>query len=666
MRALWEGRNTFARELEQSERRTAFYRGEHVDAEAELARKVSELDELSQQLDDMRGALAELGASYDQVEQNVATGASENSSLRLSLNAARTDYSNVVRELDTALEKNSAYEKDLENLGCELGKAKVQIAEVNVYRREMMAAHDVQLQQLNSVRNKNEELVTYLKHVKMDYGRELEKLQFQADALHSENDDLIDGIEEMEVEVAENEAVLAKQAKELVELQSLLDMQEHQEDQLLDHIAELKAELSDTCDVQAEQSRELEKRRLQMGVVVSARDQLLVRLADLETDFAKKVEIEIHLLERLENTDHDLGELRLRHETTLSALNVSEENLAQLNSRMSETLKILEDRNTEFHELSEARRADSETLKETEGKLAEVEARLLEAENNLSERAEVANADNSDSILRMSHMEGELQKQQNEKSEILIRFDTVSSERDSLRQKVLEMEAQSTIALDSAIEKEWDLYEEAYGEIAIRKRAFLEIGVSGISHPFWRRMSIGVQGNDMTWDVVWEPDFPETLPIADNTIRLAVIGWGLAKCGLEPANHLFSELSRVLHPEGLLRLSVPDCLVATKDMLLQNALLDEGAQAWLEESESVEAYTFQGLKSLLRANGFSQVNASSYGRSSALALQNLDFFDREIPNASLFVEAFATPVKNSSDASQSGRKPKKKVGRSQA
>jgi predicted SAM-dependent methyltransferase len=233
---------------------------------------------------------------------------------------------------------------------------------------------------------------------------------------------------------------------------------------------------------------------------------------------------------------------------------------------------------------------------------------------------------------------------------------------------------------------------------------YINIGAGDFYHPFWHNLDTP---NDYYADkqkraihISYDLSSDESLPLNDNTIKVAYCSHVIEHINNDEVKHLFSEVYRCLQPGGYFRITCPDIDVeydaycrrdehfwkeptayGVKDASLEQRFLDHFATALTvthparsgkkltddevqelfsnmpkEEAldfiigqipsglrkshagDHVNWFNFDKLATMLRASNFENIYESRYGQSKNPLLRNTRLFDCTCPWLSLYVE----------------------------
>ncbi len=232
---------------------------------------------------------------------------------------------------------------------------------------------------------------------------------------------------------------------------------------------------------------------------------------------------------------------------------------------------------------------------------------------------------------------------------------------------------------------------------------YINLGAGSFYHPLWHNVDMPNEFyKDLQNNPYIEHDFSsrENLPLEDNSIEIAYCSHVIEHLSHEDVKHLFSEVMRVLNPEGIFRVTCPDSDLIYKAYMQNDKYFWGPASPWktnpknqtekyLEHVATLLSPTFDNLsqkvlserevsdlastlsredfldtligmlpsdannilpeghcnwfnyskiESLLKDCGFNKINKSSYLQSSEAKLREPTMFDSTTPEFSLYVE----------------------------
>jgi len=496
--------------------------------------------------------------------------------------------------------------------------------------------------------------------------------------------------EELDVHIRLQEEELHRQQEEIQQLREQVNRSQAQEtnDTLL-ALHETIALLTSQRDKIWQQFDILSARNAELAEAVAAKGEAAqqVKAAQEETDRLKQVVAELE--DALARHRSELAELRAQrqgHEDLKASFYALQSGQEEANRRHSQELEALAtERDALLAALAEARKSIAETNQRRDEMLQEHDAALGDR-------------------LRL---QGEIEKLQAEHAAIVAslrdRLDRSQNDFGALFNRMLKAENDTADQEAALAQAEVTAYEAVFGNTAVRKRAFLHIGGLMPGHPLWQQIRVGQSEPDST-SVVWEPDYPEALPVPERAIHLAYIGWQLAHCDDRAIAILLKDVARTLREDARIRLVVPDSrLVLTSllnskrehfgdkpgnddalslgqrlarvyrwqpasgsntgiagmdDKQLRQGLTDwlangETAQPWLFGKDGPNLLTESRLRKLLSGAGFTNISRSAYQQSESDFLRDATYFDAESPSLSLFMEA----TRSAASTSVASRKP---------
>ncbi len=164
------------------------------------------------------------------------------------------------------------------------------------------------------------------------------------------------------------------------------------------------------------------------------------------------------------------------------------------------------------------------------------------------------------------------------------------------------------------------------------KELYINLGGGNWFYPRWK--NIDYYSDPFFADYRIEFNENQTLPFKDNSVEVIFSSHVLEHLFENAGEALLKECFRVLKPDGLIRVSVPDYDIA----LDQYLDLDKKPVKKPNGSYGhITKYNYEILNNKLKKAGFKQIVRSSY-RGSSLPVLRGSYFDNN-PTFSLFLEA---------------------------
>jgi len=108
-------------------------------------------------------------------------------------------------------------------------------------------------------------------------------------------------------------------------------------------------------------------------------------------------------------------------------------------------------------------------------------------------------------------------------------------------------------------EDDLDMYVEDYGEDAVKKKLFYNLGSGGsFQHPAWTNVDIPSDWYDGKIDIPLDFETLQPLPIEHGTAEVIYTAHTLEHLSQEAANNLLKCAYQILKPGGVLRIVLPD------------------------------------------------------------------------------------------------------------
>jgi predicted SAM-dependent methyltransferase len=242
-----------------------------------------------------------------------------------------------------------------------------------------------------------------------------------------------------------------------------------------------------------------------------------------------------------------------------------------------------------------------------------------------------------------------------------------------------------------------NVYRELYGDEAVRKRQFYNIGAGIFNHPAWTNIdhySERYKQNYVHLDVDLE-DY-DRLPIEDESACVVYSSHTVEHISMKAAKKMFEETYRILKPGGFFRVTTPNApffwkslvendkylwkylfrdqtysekrsvkemlidyfasQISLDDALLKKVMDDPKSDGRMEdvldffisfcnvETQRIHPeghmnwWSITKMAALLNKAGFDEVYESQYGQSRCPVLRNMTYFDSTHPYISLHVE----------------------------
>ncbi len=505
--------------------------------------------------------------------------------------------------------------------------------------------------------------------------------------------------DELDVHIRLQEEEILRQQQEIQQyVQEIHLLREHNNDTSAKDARDALVALQDTIQLLTSQRDKI----WQQFDVISARNAELAAAIATAQEAAQQGKAGQEEAERLKQMVAELENVIATHRSELTELRQSRQNHEDLKASFSvlqaEREEVRRLHSQELEALTAERDASLATLAEARKSIAETNQRrdemLQEHDAALSDRL---------------RLQGEIEKLQAENASTVAnlqdRLDRSQGDFKALFHKMLNAENEITQADAAAAQAEVATYRSAFGDTAVRKRAFLHIGSMIPGHPLWQQVRIGQGSTDETGAAAWEPEYPEALPVPERAIHLAYIGWQLALCDDRAIATLLKDVVRTLREDARIRLVIPDSRLVVSSLLggnfrrlggkpgnegalplgkllartyrwepaseprrsdisrIDDAQMRQDLTAWLANPDSVQPWMFGKdgpnllteirLRKLLSGAGFTNISRSAYQQSESDFLRDASYFDAESPSLSLFMEA----TRGAAPTSAASRKP---------
>ena len=241
-------------------------------------------------------------------------------------------------------------------------------------------------------------------------------------------------------------------------------------------------------------------------------------------------------------------------------------------------------------------------------------------------------------------------------------------------------------------------YHELYGDEAVRKRQFYNIGAGIFNHPAWTNIdhySDRYKQNYVHLDVDLENY--DALPIENDSAYAVYSSHTVEHISMKAAEKMLEETHRILKPGGFFRVTTPNASLFWKSLvdndkylwkylfldqaysenrsvkemlidyfasqisldetLLEKVVNDKKSEGRMEDvldffisfcniekqklhpEGHMNWWSTEKMSALLKKAGFDEVYESQFGQSRCPVMKNITYFDNTHPNISLFVEA---------------------------
>ncbi len=107
-------------------------------------------------------------------------------------------------------------------------------------------------------------------------------------------------------------------------------------------------------------------------------------------------------------------------------------------------------------------------------------------------------------------------------------------------------------------EDDLDMYAEDYGEEAVKKKLFYNLGSGVFRHPAWTNVDIPGEWYDGTIDIAQDFEELEPLPIEHETAEVVYTAHVLEHISQEAADNVLKNSYQILKPGGVIRIVLPD------------------------------------------------------------------------------------------------------------
>jgi predicted SAM-dependent methyltransferase len=112
--------------------------------------------------------------------------------------------------------------------------------------------------------------------------------------------------------------------------------------------------------------------------------------------------------------------------------------------------------------------------------------------------------------------------------------------------------------------RERELYRRLYPAKDLEQRAFVNIGAGGFRHPFWTNVdhsSDWYAAQQSSGQIEWDIMSMDACPVETNSINIAYTSHTIEHVTDAAVLHMFSEVFRMLKPDGVFRVTAPDAEV---------------------------------------------------------------------------------------------------------
>jgi len=190
-----------------------------------------------------------------------------------------------------------------------------------------------------------------------------------------------------------------------------------------------------------------------------------------------------------------------------------------------------------------------------------------------------------------------------------------------------------------------DIYSEVYGKDILNKKCFLNIGSGIFRHKLWVNLDhYSKRYRQNIVDVDIDLSISPKLPFQNNSFLGAYTSHTIEHLDIEAVENIFTEVWRVLSPNGIFRVTTPDA-----DFVFENKYFSKyidanynnyfyGGKTNNRPESHRSSWNENKLKKLFDDNNFSTSYRSEYGKSKCPVMCNVDYFDNTHPWLSIYFE----------------------------